>query len=48
MEHLFNALGDLVQAITWAGITLFGFYLLDLLLNPTLIIKEEDENNDDV
>ena len=48
MEHLFNALGDLVQAITWAGATLFGFYLLDLLLNPQIIIKEDDDDNDDV
>tara|TARA_R110000823_G_C15701513_1_gene476525 strand:+ start:321 stop:455 length:135 start_codon:yes stop_codon:yes gene_type:complete len=34
MEHLFNALGDLVQAITYAGLTIFGLYLMDLLFGP--------------
>ena len=34
MEHLFNALGDLVQAITYAGLTIVGLYLMDLLFGP--------------
>jgi len=46
MEHLFNALGDLVQAVTWAGLTLFGFYLMDLLLNPG-IAETEDEKDEE-
>ena len=41
MEHLFNALGDLVQAITYAGLTIFGLYLMDLLFGPQ---PDEDEN----
>lgn len=44
MEHLFNALGDLVQAITYAGLTIFGLYLMDLLFGPeTHEEKEQDE-----
>jgi hypothetical protein len=47
MEHFFNALGDLVQAITWAFATLFGLYLFDMFMNPTIIITEEDEDKKD-
>lgn len=42
MEHLFNALGDLVQAITYAGLTIFFLYLMDLLFGPDG--SQEDEN----
>ena len=47
MEHLFSALGDLVQAVTWAGLTLFGFHLLDLLFYPSITIVEEDEKDEE-
>jgi|TARA_B110000908_G_C9932164_1_gene304465 hypothetical protein len=44
MEHLFNALGDLVQAITYAGLTIFFLYLMDLLFGPeTREEKDKDE-----
>ena len=44
MEHLFNALGDLVQAITYAGLTIFFLYLMDQLFGPeTREEKDKDE-----
>jgi hypothetical protein len=42
MEHLFNALGDLVQAITYAGLTIFFLYLLDLVFGPDSRKEDED------
>jgi hypothetical protein len=44
MEHLFNALGDLVQAITYAGLTIFFLYLMDLLFGPET--REEKDKNE--
>ena len=44
MEHLFNALGDLVQAITYAGLTIFGLYLMDLLFGPDTREEEKDKD----
>ena len=43
MEHLFESLGDLVQAITYAGITLFGFFLFGWLE----IGKQPEEDDDE-
>jgi len=43
MEHLFNALGDLVQAITYAGLTVFFLYLVDLFFGPDRKEEEDDK-----
>jgi len=44
MEHLFEALGDLVQAVTYAGLTIFGFHLMELLFYPGTEPEEEEDD----